>query len=219
MQEQPISVYIVEDDDVLRQDFARALQSDPQLRLLGTSCSVQGAMSDLAQGLDVDVLLVDLGLPDGDGTSVITMLRQQSPHAKALVISVFTDESRVLKAFSAGAHGYLLKDATDEALVRAIKAVKRGDAPLDPHVARYLLRSFDKPKALLPPSAKTEALTPREAEILMQIARGHTGAQVADQMGLSQHTVSTHLRNCYAKLNAKNRLQAINRAKEMGQIS
>lgn len=219
MQEQPITVYIVEDEEVLRHDFERAVRSDPRLQLLGATGSAQLALHKLANGLNTDVLLVDLGLPDGDGTQLISCLRRHSPQSKALVISVFADEWRMLNALSAGAQGYLLKEATDQELVRAIKDVMKGNAPLSAQVARYLLRAFEKPAASPPTAPKPEVLTMREAEILMQISRGQTVAQVAARMGLSQHTVSTHLRNCYAKLNAKNRMQAINRAKEMGQIT
>lgn len=230
MPERTTAVYIVEDNDTLRDDFARAVSRSTQLQLLGTTGSAQEALRYLAGGPPLDVLLVDLGLPDGDGTGLIRALPQFAPQASALVISVFADDARVLNALSAGAHGYLLKDTTDEDLVRAITEVAHGDAPLSPQVARYLLRMFEPAGArpdtrpdLLPDAHKSarhgdERLTPREAEILTLVSRGHSGLEVAARLGLSHHTVNTHLRNCHAKLAARNRLQAVNRARESGQI-
>lgn len=216
--ERPIAVYIVEDDQALREDFARAVSASPKLELLGVAASLQQALQEMQGGLPLDVLLVDLGLPDGDGTNLISVLPQWAPKARALVISVFADDWRVLNALSAGAQGYLLKDVGDEELVRSIVEVARGDAPLSPQVARYLLRVFDPPggRPAIKPGA--EKLTPREAQILTLVSRGQRGPEVAAQLGLSLHTVNTHLRNCHAKLEAKNRVEALHRARVSGQI-
>jgi DNA-binding NarL/FixJ family response regulator len=214
----PIQVYLVEDDAALRHDFARVIEAAPQMHLCGQCGSLREARLDLDRLGEIDVLLLDLRLPDGDGAQLIPLLARRYPQARTLILSMFCDERRVMGALSAGAQGYLLKDATDEALTNAILQVMQGNAPLSPRVARHLL---PKPMKAVPPAQTvnpSHVLTPREAEILIQIARGQTGAQVADQMGLSLHTVSTHLRNCYTKLKVRNRLQAINRAKETGQI-
>jgi len=214
----PVTVYIVEDDELLRADFARAVQSSPQLSLQGSTGSAMEAMRHIESVTALDVLLVDLGLPDGDGISVIRAQRRLLQRARSLVISMFEDDWRVLNALSAGAQGYLLKDTTDEALVCAILEVHLGDAPLSPQVARHLLRMFTSAPAPRVPPPGTEALTAREAGILTLVASGLSGPQVALQLGLSLHTVSTHLRNCHAKLGAKTRLQAVNRARSAGQI-
>jgi DNA-binding NarL/FixJ family response regulator len=230
MPERTTAVYIVEDHDTLRDDFARAVSGSPQLQLLGATGSAREALRYLEGGPPLDVLLVDLGLPDGDGASLIRALPQRAPQARALVISVFADDRRVLDALSAGAQGYLLKDTTDDELVRSIIEVAHGDSPLSPQVARYLLRMFEPaggrseswpvtlPDSLQPARGSEERLTPREAEILTLVSCGHSGSEVAARLGLSMHTVNTHLRNCHAKLSARNRLQAINRARASGQI-
>ena len=218
MTERPIAVYIVEDDDALRDDFSRAIQACPQFRLTGSTGSAREARQYLEGRPTLDVLLVDLGLPDGDGTHLIRALHDHAPQAKALVITVFDDDRTVLKALSAGAKGYLLKDTTDDALAGAIHDVVQGDAPLSPQIARYLLRLFEEPVAQRPLASPDERLTPRKAEILTLVSRGYTGSEVAARLGLSQHTINTHLRNCHAKLEAKNRQQAIIRARDSGQI-
>ncbi len=214
----PTRVYIVEDDDVLRADFSRAILASAQLQLLGAAGSLREALGFLASGPQLDLLLTDLGLPDGNGADLIRRLRQQGSPAKALVITVFEDEASVLNALSAGAQGYLLKEASDEDLLRAIAEVMHGDAPLSPQGARYLLRVFAQPVAPEPSASTSKRLTPREAEILTLVSRGHPARDVASRLGLSQHTVNTHLRNCHSKLEARNRLQAINRARDRGQI-
>ncbi|MCA0240336.1 MAG: response regulator transcription factor [Proteobacteria bacterium] len=224
MPQRATGVYIVEDDKVLRDDFALAVGRSERLHLLGATGSAREALRYLQSGPPLEVLLVDLGLPDGDGADLIRALPQHAPLARALVISVFADDWRVLDALSAGAQGYLLKDTTDDELVRAIVEVAQGDAPLSPQVARYVLRLFGpagapaRPAPRPPGEAGDERLTPREAEILTLISRGLSGLEVAAQLKLSMHTVNTHLRSCHAKLSARNRLQAINRARESGQI-
>lgn len=223
-----IGVYIVEDDDLLREDFARAVASSPGLQLLGSTGSARQTLHDLQHGLAPDVLLVDLGLPDGDGLQLIQALRHWQPQARALVISVFDDDQRVLAALAAGAQGYLLKDADDATLQRAVHDVARGDAPLSPQVARCVLRQLQQPPQVAPlpaprpagpPSAPaTPVLSPREVEILTLVSQGHAAREVARLTGLSIHTVNTHLRNCHSKLDARNRQQALNRARDLGQL-
>lgn len=219
---QRFSVYIVEDDDLLRQDIARAVEAHATLRLLGCTGSAVQARRFLQDKPELDVLLVDLGLPDGDGTDLIRVQRRCVPQARALVMSTFDDDWRVLNALAAGAQGYLLKDVDDETLLRGIFDVLRGDAPLSPQIARYVLRMFDdgaggaaSRQAAL---GTDERLTPREVEVLTLVGQGESGPQVAQRLGLSLHTVSTHLRNCRAKLAASNRVQAVNRARQSGQI-
>ncbi len=217
----PVTVLIVEDDPTLRDDFAHAVASQPTLRLAGSAGSVAVGLALISAGPPPDVLLVDLGLPDGDGSTLIGALRTRSPGAKALVITVFSDEAHVVRALQAGAHGYLLKDATSAELVRAIQDVVAGAAPLSPMVARYLLRQYAQPATVASASSTSSTaarLSSREAEILTLVANGHSGAEVAYRLGLSLHTVNTHLRNCHAKLNASNRVQALNRARDSGQI-
>jgi len=213
-----IGVYIVEDDNTLRDDFSLAVLASPSLRLIGATGSARAALSWLEGGGQLDVLLVDLGLPDGDGISVIRTLHRVAPQAKALVISVFADEWRVLNALAAGAQGYLLKDATDDELTQAILEVARGEAPLSPAVARYLLRMFDTRDAAPKRRPSNEQLTLRETQVLTLVSQGQSGPEVATHLRLSLHTVNTHLRNCHSKLAVKNRVQAVNRARDSGQI-
>jgi len=170
-----------------------------------------------------DVMIIDLGLPDGDGTTLIRELASTAPASDALVISVFGDEGHVVRALEAGARGYLLKDVTLDEFVRAIRLVRDGGAPLSPMIARHVLKRFAPQKQpRTPAQAKREelieSLTAREAEILQFIAEGKSVAETATAFNLSSHTVTTHVKRIYGKLAVNNRVQAVNRARETGQI-
>ena len=216
----PIGVLIVEDDPLLRADLGRSLAATPGLRVVGSAGTAREARKLLQGSPAPSVLLVDLGLPDGDGVDLIRVLGERAPEAKALVLSVFADEERVVRALAAGAQGYVLKDASPEEVTRAIRDVAAGLVPLSPRVARYLLRNFapPAPSGHAAPARGGERLSTREAQLLTLISHGQTAPQIAQSLGLSLHTVYTHLRNCYAKLDAHNRLQAVRRAREGGQI-
>lgn len=218
-----ISILIVEDDETLRRDFAAMVEAAPDLTLLDAAGSLSAARAALAQHGAPDVMIVDLGLPDGDGTVLIGELAAAAPTSDALVITVFGDEGHVVRALEAGAKGYLLKDAAPEEFLRAIRLVYQGGAPLSPMIARYVLKRF-APQRPAPASQATssqqfaESLTAREAEILQFIAQGKSVAETATAFNLSSHTVTTHVKRIYGKLAVNNRVQAVNRARETGQI-
>lgn len=212
----PIRVLVVEDDPVLREDFAATVRAAPGLVLMGVADSVAAARVALGRLGAPDVLLIDLGLPDGDGTQLIRELLSVFVHTSVLVVTVFSDEAHVLRALEAGAHGYLLKDASPTDFVAALHQVRAGGSPLSPQIARHLLKRF-APRAGTPPAA-AQRLSAREVEILTWIAQGHTAAEVAARLRLSPHTVTTHVKNIYEKLQVNNRVQAVNRARASGQI-
>ena len=221
----PISVLVVEDDDALRREFAGMIDASAGIVLLDAVGSIAGARTALVAHGAPEVLVIDLGLPDGDGTTLIEELAVSAPTSSALVVTVFGDEGHVVRALEAGAKGYLLKDATLEEFARAIRLVHGGGSPLSPAIARHLLKRFARPSAEFdpprPPSRTgppVEGLTTREAEILRLIARGHSAAEVATALYLSPHTVNTHIKHIYGKLAVNNRIQAVNRARATGQL-
>jgi DNA-binding NarL/FixJ family response regulator len=218
-EDRSISVFVVEDDDVLRGEFAATIEASPGLALLGAAGSLSAARAALAAGGAPDVLIVDLGLPDGDGAALIRELAVSAPVTCALVVTAFGDEGRVLRALEAGAKGYLLKDATMEELARAVRLVHEGGSPLSPKIARHLLMRFAAaPARQARSAAPVETLTPREAEILQLIADGKSVAEAAVALHLSPHTVTTHVKRIYGKLAVNNRVQAVNRARATGQL-
>ena len=218
-----ISVLIVEDDAALRGEWVRMIDADPGIALAAAAGSLEAARAAMAANGPPDVLIVDLGLPDGDGTALIRELADGAPSTSALVITVFGDEAHVVRALEAGARGYLLKDAAPDEFARAVRLVHEGGAPLSPMIARHLLARFApvaRKSRLRAARSKTlvETLTAREAEILKLIADGHTVSGAARALNVSPNTVSTHVKHIYGKLAVNNRVQAVNRARSTGQI-
>jgi DNA-binding NarL/FixJ family response regulator len=211
-----VRVMIVEDDPVTRERFARAISDDPRTTL---AQAVSGGREAMAQLLAArpDVLLVDLGLPDVHGTEVIRHCARTLPGCDIMVITVFVDERNVLASIEAGAAGYVLKDCSDADLVGYVLELRAGGAPMSPGIARMVLkrmRSRAEPGGQ--PRPKVEALvTARESEVLRLISRGYTYTEVAGKLGISAHTVGSHVKNTYRKLAVHTAAAAVMRATQL----
>lgn len=214
----PISIVVVEDDIGLREEFERMARAQPSLRWLGGAGSLAEARALVARERPA-VAVIDLGLPDGDGSELIAEWSQSEPPVAALVATMFGDEAHVIRAIEAGARGYLLKDSVPDEFVRAIGLVHEGGAPLSPQIAKHLLVRFVPPAT---PAAsaprESDTLTSRETHILSLIARGFTVAETAEQLFISSHTAATHIKNIYGKLAVRNRMEAVNQARLRGLI-
>ncbi|WP_454688528.1 response regulator [Achromobacter aloeverae] len=215
-------VFIVEDDAALRIEFERMLSARQGLVLAGSAQNMADARRLLGQ-MPCDVVIVDLGLPDGDGSDLIAWLNRERPNATVLVSTVFGDETHVVRAIEAGARGYLLKDTTQAEFVRSLLAVHAGDAPLSPQIARHLLKRFaPAPSASARRSSshgpQAGDLTPREVDILNHVALGYSASETAARLSVSIHTVTTHIKRIYGKLAVHNRVEAVNAARSKGLI-
>ncbi len=213
----PHRVLLIEDDAPTRQRLTAAIRTNPKLELLAAAGSCEEARAWLARGAP-DVLLTDLGLPDGNGIELIRELRARWPNALAMVITVFGDEGSVLSAIEAGASGYLLKDGTVEYVGASLLELVAGGSPISPSIARHLLRRFQAPAAGAPspPPEGESLLTQRELEVLQFIAKGFSFAEIAGLLAISAHTVTTHVRNIYRKLEVGSRGAAVYEAVQMG---
>jgi DNA-binding NarL/FixJ family response regulator len=158
-----------------------------------------------------DVVLMDLGLPDRDGTEGIVRIQSASPATKVIVLTIHEEDERVFGAICAGASGYLLKPSAPERILDAIRQVRRGAAPINAYIARKMLAMFAR---LSPPRSTADdyGLTPREREILQHLVDGLTMKQIAAELHLSHHTVGNHLRNIYHKLHVRSRSNAVAKA-------
>jgi len=227
--ESPFRVLIVEDDEPMREFFAASIERNPRLRLLAGVGSVTLArrwLDDPAHG--VDVLLTDLGLPDGSGLDVIRHARQRHPACEALVISMFGDEDNVLASIEAGALGYIHKDATPDDIAQTILEMKAGASPISPMIARRVLAKYrsslqdrgsvpEAPGATADPSPTPRGLlSAREQQVLELIARGFSYAEISRLTGVSVHTVQTHIKNLYGKLAVHSKSEAVFEATRMG---
>lgn len=213
----PISVALVDDDAHVRARFARVIGAEPTLRFAygaATASELLGWFGDHP----VDVLLIDLGLPDRSGVDVIERCRILQPACAMMVVTMFGDEANMLRAFEAGATGYLLKDGSEADLATHVLSLHAGGSPMSPIIARQLLERWRARAPELPVAFETvgETLSPRESEVLDLVARGFTYPEVAKRLGLSVSTVQSHVRNIYAKLDVHNRTEAVFEARLLG---
>ena len=202
-------VLVVEDDDACREQLAQAVSSVMELRLLGAVATLGDARLQIAACVP-DVMLVDLGLPDGQGTDLIREVYRAHPATLSMVISAFGDEAHVVDAISAGACGYILKDASAREISRAILDLRAGGSPLSAPVARFVL-DFLRAQAPRRPedAADTAMLSERENEVLRLIAKGDTYAEIGHALGISVNTVREHIRRIYRKLSVCSRGAAV----------
>ncbi|SDD12244.1 LuxR C-terminal-related transcriptional regulator [Aquimonas voraii] len=161
--------------------------------------------------------LIDLGLPDGNGTRIIESLQRSGAATLCVVSTVFDDDAHVFPALRAGAQGYVLKDLPARELARMLRGILDGQPPLSPSIARRLLRQFQRPETPANTTA-SEALTAREAEVLQLIAKGYTVQQTAAALGLSPHTTSGYVKDIYRKLRVNSRAEATLEAAKMGLV-
>lgn len=153
----------------------------------------------------VDIVLMDIQLPDISGIECTARLKQLLPTIQIIMVTVYEDTERIFKALRAGACGYLLKRCTPEELVSAIREVRQGGAPMSREIARKVIVSFQEPVAT---AAEVEGLSPREHEILELLAAGFPNKQIAARVGLTDGTVRWHLRHVYHKLHVRSRTEA-----------
>jgi DNA-binding NarL/FixJ family response regulator len=214
-----VRVMLVEDDQDMRERFAAAISNDPRTGLAEKVGTGREAIARLP-AVSPDVLLVDLGLPDVHGTEVIRFAARTVPECDIMVITLFGDESSVLKSIEAGATGYILKDCTDSQLVDCILELKAGGAPMSPTIARLVLHRMQHggpSKALISHEPGNQGLlTHREIEVLGLLARGYVYAEIADRLGISLNTVGSHIKNCYRKLAVHTGPAAVTRAAKLG---
>jgi DNA-binding NarL/FixJ family response regulator len=215
-----IRVAIVEDDVKFHAAIAETIIGAPDMELVGQAMTLSGGM-DLLELDPPDVLLVDLGLPDGSGIDLIQAARFMWRRCEIMVSSIFGDEAHVIAAIEAGATGYLLKDNAPAALVEEIRSLHAGGSPISPIIARKLLSKF-KPTPRSPepdaPHAKPPggALSTREEKVLELITRGYSHAEVATELGVSRHTVLTFVRRIYLKFGVRTRAEAVYAARRFG---
>lgn len=209
-----IRVAIIEDDPAAVDRLSAALVDADDMETVAIARNMKAGLTLVAAG-GFDVLLCDLGLPDGTGVTIIRASAAAYPEADIIVITVFADQAKVLESIKAGARGYLLKDERIEDCVGAIREIRRGGSPISPIIARQLLQQL-QPAASSAVAAGEETLSPREAEVLNLLARGFSYAEIAALLGLSPQTVGTYVKRIYRKLEVNSRSEAVFEASNRG---
>jgi DNA-binding NarL/FixJ family response regulator len=212
----PIEVAIVEDDAVLRERYAELITAAGDMRLGWAAASAGEALRLLASSAP-QVLLVDLGLPDGNGLDVIAFATAHYASCEAMVVSIFGDEEHVVGAIAAGARGYLLKDALADSFLTTIRELHAGGSPISPSIARIILNRARPPDSSDRTAAPLEGeLAERELEILGLVAKGFNFQEIGRLLGISNNTVKTHIYRIYRKLSVHSRGEAVFEAKRLG---
>lgn len=226
-----IKVVIVEDQPQILKAQLKILQESQEIEVIGTALSGEAAL-ELLEKRQPDVILQDLGLPRMTGIEVTREVKRRWPAVEVLIFTIFDEEEKVIDAVKAGASGYLLKGATSDRILDAIREVKSGGSVIQPNLARRLLRHFHVPETAegvaeqqrerLPPGNReepaTRPLTEREIEILRLIAKGLSNNEAARVLTLSRATVRTHLEHIYEKLEVTNRVEAVTEGLRKGLI-
>ncbi|RMF43300.1 MAG: DNA-binding response regulator [Deltaproteobacteria bacterium] len=215
MKQDGIRVIIVEDDPRMRRYLAEAVASGDGLDLIGTAGNLQDGM-DLLRKSSPDVLLVDLGLPDGSGLKLIRAARQHSRAIECMVVTIYDDSHHLIRAFESGATGYLLKDSMPEDISRSIHELVHGGSPISPMIARHLLRRFDGATS---DGKLVEPLTERERTVLREMSMGLPRKEIASRLKISLHTVHSHVKSIYAKLEVRSNVEAVRKGLRLNLIS
>jgi DNA-binding NarL/FixJ family response regulator len=201
----PITVGIVEDDAIIRNSLVKLIGSSAEYNCVGACASAEEAI-DRFPGLKPQVVLMDIHLPQASGIECTRRLKELLPGTQILILTVYEDSESIFQALKAGASGYLLKRSEPEDIVRALKDVYEGGAPMSARIARKVVQSFCEPTQATNQGLK---LTDREEQTLSMLAEGYANKEIADKMAVSLSTVRTHLRHIYDKLHVRSRTEAI----------
>ncbi len=195
-----IKVLVVDDHAIVRDGLRRLLDSAEGIEVVAVAADGAGAI-EAANGATVDVVLMDLSMPGMDGVEATRSLSVTHPTIKVVVLTTFADQRRIMDALSAGAAGYLLKDASPDEIIAAVHTVVGGGAPLDPKAARVLLDAQRAPQP-------ARHLSGRETEVLTLLATGLANKQIARRLGIAERTVKAHLTSIFQQLGVTDRTQA-----------
>ena len=211
---------MVDDQEVVRSGFAALLETQPDFEVVGVAGDGAEAV-ELCRDQRPDVILMDVRMPRMDGIEATRRIVEEAgEETRVLVLTTFDLDEYVYDALGAGASGFLLKDATAEALFDAVRVVAAGDALLSPGVTRRLIGEFARLRPRLPVRPETlRELTPREAEVLRHVAEGLSNAEIAERLVVAEETVKTHVSRVLSKLGLRDRAQAVVVAYESGLVS
>lgn len=207
-----IRIAIVEDDPRQLSTLTRLFSTQADIALAGSHASAEAALSE-GDWSAVDLLLVDLNLPGMSGVELIAALAARHPALICLAHTIHDDRTSLFEALRAGACGYALKGSSGADLLKAVRDAHQGESPISPAIARYLVRELCSQ-----PAGDGESLSAREVALLRLAAEGHIYKEIAGRLHISPHTVHTHIKKIYAKLQAASRAEALRKARKLGYL-
>ncbi len=212
-----IKVLIADDQRLMREGLATLLALTSDIDIVAQAGDGAEAI-ELAQAHQPDVVLMDIQMPRVNGVEATKTIRSILPQTQVIILTTFDDDEYLLSGLRAGACGYLLKDMPSEQLAEAIRSAAKGQSPIGPEVARKLVSLVTHgPIAPAPPAAASE-LSEREIEVLRLIADGLSNKEIAEKLFIAEGTAKNHVSNILSKLEARDRAQAVARAKELGLV-
>ena len=216
MSEKTVRILIVDDQTLFRAGLKTLLSTQPEFEVVGEASNGEEALR-LTALYRPQVVLMDLRMPVLDGVSTTRRIRECFPDSQVIILTTFDDDELAFEGLRAGAIGYLLKDASYEKLFEAIRAAVRGEHFLQPSITAKVLAEFARlHRPVLSGDQPVEALTEREVEVLRLAAGGSNNREIADQLVLAEGTVKNHLSKIFSKLNVRDRMQAVAKARELG---
>jgi DNA-binding NarL/FixJ family response regulator len=181
-----------------------------------TQCTRVRQALDRVEVHRFDLALVDLGLPDGSGVTVVERLRELQPEVHTVVVTIHDDDEHLFPALQAGAYGYILKEQARQQIEEQLLRLSQGEPPLSPSIARRVIRHFKEAPLRTPAHLPKVLLTERETDVLLRVAKGFTLPEIAVQLGLSRHTIADYVKQIYRKLNISSRAEAALEAQRLG---
>ena len=215
-----IRILLADDHAVVRKgirEFLEEAEGEPPITVVAEAADGAEAVA-LATEYAPDVALLDIQMPNMTGIEATRRIKAQHPDVRVLVLTAYDDDPYIFALLQAGASGYVLKTASSESLVRAVRAVYRGESALDPAVTQKIVQQLTTDRPLGRQTA-VEALTRREVEVLRLAAKGLTNKAIGRELGISSRTVQGHLANIYGKLNVSSRTEAVTEGLKLGWIA
>ena len=220
-----LNIAILEDEAIIQTRLAKILLSSPlveSVNCFGDNASLMGS----GQLSHFNVLLADIGLPDGPGTQSISYMFEKNPDCLSIAISSRSDPDTVINAVTAGAVGYLHKDDDATEILYSIQLAREGKSPISPSIARQIVTTIQEPSresrsasSQIPKPDEKDALTQREVEVLEVLAKGLSYSETAKVLEISENTLPVHVKNIYRKLHSHNRTEALSQARGLGILS
>jgi len=201
----PITVSIVEDNEQLRGTLARVINRAEGFRCISQYANAEAALETLPKDRP-DVVLMDINLPGMNGVECVRQLKARMPDVQFIMLTVYEDNNRLFNSLVAGASGYLLKRTPPSKLISAIREAYDGGSPMTPQIARRVVQHFQHTPE---PASELKRLSPREKDVLDQLAKGYRYKEIVDHLGISSGTLHSYIRNIYEKLHVHSRTEAV----------
>ena len=217
-----IKILLVDDQQLIRQGIQYLLETENDLRVIGHASNGKEAIR-IAEELKPDVILMDIRMPEMDGVQATAEILKKNSGIGIIILTTFDDDEYIFEGLKAGARGYFLKDISSEEMAEAVRTVAAGGALIQPSITRKVLSEFSR-LAANPVSGKSsqhkleEPLTDREMDVLLVLAEGLSNKEISERLFITEGTVKNHVSNLIAKLNVRDRTQAIIKAQEFGLI-